>query len=125
MNTSEILNCTQHFVTNEQIAAGVVEPRRDRKDLIKSLLTFDELPSGKVLSCRAKWIAELCLEEGYKNIMIGGAPFFMSHLESALKNLGMVPVYSFSKRFVDEVVLVDGSVEKKSIFKHIGFVEVK
>jgi hypothetical protein len=125
MNTSEILNCTQHFVTNEQIAAGVVEPRRDRKDLIKSLLTFDELPSEKVLMCRAKWIAELCLEEGYKNVMIGGAPFFMSHLESALKNLCMVPVYSFSKRFVDEVVLVDGSVEKKSIFKHIGFVEVK
>ena len=54
--------------------------------------------------------------------MIGGAPFLMSPLESALLNNGIEPVYAFSTRESVEKKLPDGSVQKTNIFKHKGFV---
>ena len=57
--------------------------------------------------------------------MIGGAPYFMSTLEKKLKEYGIKPLYSFSKRIVEESEDKDtGEVVKKTIFKHLGFVEV-
>ena len=54
--------------------------------------------------------------------MIGGAPFLMGALESALLDYGITPVYAFSKRESVEEVQKDGSVKKINIFRHAGFI---
>ena len=118
-----IVNLTQHNPTPEQIRKGV-ENLDERHEEIKELLTFDEIPTKEELEDRAKRLARIVLEEGvYDAAMIGGAPYFMSYLEKALKEAGIQPLYSFTRREVEEVK--DGDkVIKKSVFKHIGFVEV-
>lgn len=116
----KILNLTQHDSTQDQYAAGVVEPAD--KSEIKSLLTFNHLPSLQDMTDRAEKLAHL--SEGYDYVMVGGAPYFMSSLEKALKAKGITPLYAFSQRECVEVHNPDGSVSKTFIFKHEGFVEV-
>ena len=118
----KILNLTQHKPTEEQIKAGVIEPTEIKSD-IQTLLTFDDIPSKEEMEERAFRLARICVEEGLNKAMIGGAPYFMSTLEKVLKDNGIQPLYSFSKRVVEEVETENG-VEKKVIFKHLGFVEV-
>ena len=55
--------------------------------------------------------------------MIGGAPFFMSALEAALKERGVRAVHAFSRRESGEERLPDGSVRKTQVFRHAGWVE--
>ena len=57
-------------------------------------------------------------------VMIGGAPFFMAALESALRDVGVTPIYAFSKREVVEEPQSDGSVKKTAVFRHAGFVGI-
>jgi len=54
--------------------------------------------------------------------MIGGAPYFMGALESALLEAGVEPVYAFSRRVSEEMIQPDGSVRKVGVFRHVGFV---
>lgn len=118
----EILNLTQHTETKEQAQAGVIT--LDNHEQVKSLLTFDFLPSKETLKSRAEEIAYLCTQNGAKKAMIGGAPFFMSALEKALKERGITPVYAFSRRESVEEQGKNGEVIKKNIFVHLGFVEL-
>ena len=127
----KILNLTQHKATPEQIAAGVVEPPTAIKQTIKRLLTFEQLPAWGDIVIRAEELAKiashvfLCELRGEKKVvMIGGAPYLMAPLQRALKQRGFTVVYAFSKRTVEETQQPDGTVEKKIIFKHIGFIEV-
>ena len=118
-----IVNLTQHNPTPEQRTKGV-ENLDERHEEIKELLTFEEIPTKKELEDRSKRLARIAAEEGvYTSAMIGGTPYFMSYLEKALKEVGIQPLYTFSKRETEEVKEGD-KVVKKSIFKHIGFVEV-
>jgi len=121
-----ILNLTQHSATPEQIASGVRNPgsEKDRQEIVK-LLTFDEPPTIEEMTDRAEGLAKMARDE-YRvaSAMIGGAPFFMGVLETALKNHGIAPVYAFSKRESVDQKLEDGTVIKVSVFKHVGFVEV-
>lgn len=124
-----IINLTQHNATADQIAAGVIEPSPEDKKIIQNGLTFDELPSAEEMEWRAYGLATLVTNMGAANashhtVMIGGAPFFMSFLEKALKAQGHRPVYAFSRRESVDQVLEDGSIRKVAIFKHLGFVEV-
>ena len=117
----KILNLTQHLATPEQVAQGVVDlSEQDRKALV-SAITFEDLPNVETLANRAKKVCDIAVKYGIKNVMIGGAPFFMSTLEKALKSDGMMPVYAFSKRTVVEKQQSDGTVVKTAIFKHEGF----
>jgi len=118
----KILNLTQHKPTEEQIKAGVIEPS-EIKSVIQTLLTFDAIPSKEEIEERAFRLAKIAYSEGIEKVMIGGAPYLMSSLEKYLKHLGMKPLYAFSKRVVEEINTENG-VEKKVIFKHLGFVEV-
>lgn len=137
-----IVNLTQHDATPEQIAQGV-HNIAIAKDYLVASLTFDEIPSIETLRKRAKYIAKLVLpsivteteEDGSlltKSVieaheicaMIGGAPFFMPFLERALLERDITPLYAFSKRVSVEETQPDGSVVKKNVFKHEGFVEV-
>lgn len=124
MNT--IINLTQHNATPEQTAAGVIEPA-DKK-MIQRLLTFEELPSAEDMESRADLLALMVtnmeMGGGSRKVLLGGAPFFMSFLEKALKKAGHQPVYAFSKRESVDQVLEDGTVRKTAVFKHLGFVEV-
>lgn len=132
----KILNLTQHVATPEQIEAGVFEPTDEDKKEIQELLTFEEIPTTEVMETRANILALRASEafEALENpdeyvfikkiAMIGGAPYFMSALESALKNDGFEVLYAFSKRESVDQVQLDGSVRKVAVFKHVGFVEV-
>ena len=116
-----IINLTQHTSTDDQIRAGVVTPAQ--KELIKELLTFNDLPNQEEILNRVSKLATIAEMHGAHAAMIGGAPFLMSALERELKNRRITPVYAFSKRVVTERT-TDGKTEKISVFRHLGFVEV-
>ena len=117
----QILNLTQHTASSEQISDGVTEP--SEKSKVQQLLTFDSLPSQEELHERAQQLAEVAAAAKAKAAMIGGAPFFMGHLERALKERGVRPLYAFSQRASVEEKQPDGSVKKSAVFRHIGWVE--
>lgn len=115
----KIINLTQHTATPDQRISGVVDhPEREK---LQKLLTFDEIPSPEEITDRAEKIAKMA--SGYREAMIGGAPFLMSALEWELFKVTCVPLYAFSKRVVNEVVDNNGNVQKVSEFRHRGFVE--
>ncbi|MCX2802268.1 hypothetical protein OQJ68_10770 [Microbulbifer thermotolerans] len=118
-----ILNLTQHCATPDQLAAGVIDlPEEFRQELLE-LLTFEQLPDADELKRRA-WRV-VCLADHYVGAaaMIGGAPFFMAPLESALRRAGWRVLYAFSRRESVEETQPDGSVRKTNVFRHVGFVE--
>ena len=129
-----ILNLTQHTATPDQIVAGVVDLPELERQMLQKLLTFEELPSVQDLADRAAAI--LYLIEGtdwhpgqldgesphFESAMIGGAPFLMPILAESLKESGLLPVYAFSQRVVEEQGDEAGSVRKVAVFRHIGFV---
>lgn len=115
-----ILNLTQHDATEEQ-TPFVRDLTGEQKTELRKLLTFDSLPTDEEMLERAEKIATIADSNEAAMAMIGGAPFFMSVLEQALKNKGVVPVYAFSLRRSSDVVLPDGTVKKTSVFVHIGF----
>ena len=121
-----ILNLTQHSATPEQIAQGVgdLNPHHGEIQQLKSLLTFESLPTAEEVYERAYAIAALAQSYFVDVAMIGGAPYLMGALERALNKVGIKPVYAFSERVSEEQVQEDGSVHKVNVFKHIGFVEV-
>ena len=134
-----ILNLTQHKSTQNQNCIDLVGPDLE---LLKALLAFNEMPSRAEINQRAAKIAALCLEvaqEAFRQMhdmdietvdcnycefaaMIGGAPFLMSALESALLKAGIKPCYAFSRRESVEKE-VDGKVIKTAVFNHVGFVD--
>ena len=62
-------------------------------------------------------LAQIAKDSGADAAMIGGAPFLMSSLVTALRQQGLAPLYAFSKR-----VSQDGPDGKKfSLFKHAGW----
>jgi len=121
----KILNLTQHKASDEQVAAGVVDLGETQKKELSKLLTFDHLPSETEMCTRAIQIAQIAYEEWAMRAMIGGAPFFMSHLEDALKVRAIAPLYAFSRRESREEKMEDGSIKKSSVFRHLGFVPAK
>ena len=117
----KIVNLTQHPSSAEQKEAGVFDLPKD--SVLFDALTFNELPSKEAIETRAKLIAGIALTNDATHAMIGGAPYLMSALETALKSRGVQPLYAFSERVSVEKE-VNGEVVKTSVFKHLGFVEV-
>lgn len=113
-----ILNLTQHLATAEQIEAGVTEAPCDLTDL----LTFTHIPRPEDITSRARQIADIAASSGATKAMIGGAPYLMGALESALHKLGITPLYAFSLRESIEVQ-ENGVTVKRSVFRHIGFIQ--
>ena len=118
---TKIINLTQHAPAREQAEAGVFEPAD--KQRVRELLNFNELPNKEAINERAEKLASIAESMGAKKALIGGAPYLMAPLEKALKAKGIAPLYAFSKRVSVEAQLPDGSVEKKIIFRHEGFIE--
>ena len=116
-----MINLTQHQATAEQVAQGVIELDAEDAAILRQWLTFDKLPTDTEIIARAIFIADLALSYGVKQVMIGGAPFLMPALDSALRSEGILPRYAFSTRVSSETV-IDGVVTKTNVFKHIGFI---
>lgn len=121
-NIMKILNLTQHVATQEQIAEGVVEPSANDKKSIQSLLTFDHLPTWGEIIGSAEELANIASSYGTEGAMIGGAPYLMAPLERALGNVRIIPFYAFSIRESVEETAEDGSIIKRNVFRHKGFV---
>ena len=115
-----IYNLTQHVATPEQ-AVNVIEPAN--KAEIQELLTFETPPTIAEIQKRASALARQ-VPEGIMLAMIGGAPYLMSSLEKELTFRGIQPLYSFSERVSVEEKQNDGTVVKKSVFRHKNFVAV-
>lgn len=116
------INLTQHQATKEQKEDGVFDLQGEEKQTLVEALTFNTLPSYEVVCAAAKLIAQIAAEHSCDKAMIGGAPFLMRPLEDALMSKNITPLYAFSKRESVEETQEDGSVIKKSVFKHMGFV---
>lgn len=58
----------------------------------------------------------------FRQVMVGGAPFFMGSLCAALKEYGLEPVFAFSTRESVYEVHPGGSVRKTTVFRHSGWV---
>lgn len=112
-----IINITQHNPSIEQVEAGVYNSPKHAE--IKQLLTFDDPPSVEKMEDIALQLTKICLDEKAEAAMIGGAPFFMSILETELRRYSVKPLYAFSKRFV----LEEDDGKKTSVFKHICFID--
>lgn len=127
---NKILNLTQHQSTAEQQAVGVVDLPAEERAKLQELLTFDDLPDQQDMHDRAAFLATMAYDALDDNgcgligrqVMIGGAPFFMGHLERALREQGLQPIYAFSRRAVEEKPQPDGSIRKIAVFRHEGFV---
>ena len=117
----KIVNLTQHAASSEQREQGVSEPAD--KERVKTLLTFEDLPTREEMIERAAELADIAVAERADSVMIGGAPFFMAPLEVALLWKGVKPLYAFSCRETMEEQLPDGGVRKTAVFRHLGFVE--
>jgi len=116
-----MINLTQHGAVQEQLQLGVVDLPQGEGSVgayVRELLTFETLPSSRVLLDRADEIARVAADHGHDAAMIGGAPFFMGALERALNNKGIKPYYAFSMR---DSIEKDGV--KTSVFRHAGFVD--
>lgn len=123
---TKIINLTQHNATAEQAVVGVFNiGDTELNTAVKQLLTFNtiEEASAESMEARAEKLATIAAKCGADAAMIGGAPYFMSALERALKVSGIKPLYAFSVRESREVTNPDGSVTKTNVFKHVGFVE--
>jgi len=122
-----ILNLTQHPASAEQAEAGVISCKNQKE--LKELLNFSEIPSKAEVSRTATMLAGLASmelkepEKGTCSAMIGGAPYLMSALVAELKTQGITPLCSYTQRVSVEETQKDGSVVKKSIFRHEGWVQ--
>lgn len=127
MTERTIINMTQHEATEDQRAAGVIEPLP--KDQRQELLTFKTLPEGHEVWWRAREVAcvaaTLCKRHRTSEVLIAGAGFLMLPLTQMLWSLDLTPLWSFSERVAEESPGEDGVVELRYRFKHTGFVEVE
>ena len=115
------LNLTQHYATQAQIDAGVVEPT-DKAKVIRLLTFSGHVPSRDEIDWVVSELVNLAIGECIDRIMIGGAPFLMRRLDERIEMMGFTPVYAFSERVSVETVKDDGTVVKTAEFNHLGFV---
>ena len=120
------LNLTQHTATEEQKNAGVYDMTDIYQAELRALLTFETLPTQDEVVERAQRLANMAARSiglGMTRVMIGGAPYLMAQLEKELRLRHMKPTYAFSARESVEVTGADGQVTKRSVFRHLGFVD--
>ena len=125
----KVLNFTQHTLTKEQIESLVEEGfnleniETEAPQYLKNCLTFTECPSREELQFRAEALADYAqIQCEATDVIVGGAPYLMGALETALIERGIKPRYAFTERVVEETVNPDGTTTKTSVFRHSGWV---
>jgi len=114
------INLTQHDSTTEQ---GCAPRSKEQTQRIKELLTIAELPDERDLTRRAVALAELARTAGATEAMVGSVNYLTLFLDPALRQRRIQPLYAFSQRESVEIAQEDGSVIKKSVFRHLGFIK--
>jgi len=121
-----ILNLTQHSATPDQKKAGVIDLSKENRDVLLPLLNFPSVEATCAIEARAEKLANLVDGASFNTpkpaVMIGGAPYLMGPLEVALARRRYKVVYAFSVRSSVEVEQSDGTVVKRTVFEHAGFV---
>lgn len=122
-----IINLTQHPASQEQLDQGVFDLPDDERNTLSGLLTFEQAPQASSMARRARALVELAwdalgAEVAHPGAMIGGAPYFMATLERALMEADIRPMYSFTRREVEETQMPDGTTRKVAVFRHLDFV---
>lgn len=92
---AKTINLTGTPATAEQLEEGVVDLPEAAATKVSKLATFTRIPQQNLLAARAADIAELAVQAGATHAVIGGEPYFVGHLEAALKAQGIQPLYSF------------------------------
>lgn len=120
-----LINLTQHKINSEQLANlfdhGIAVIDCEPQPHIQANITFDELPSPEVLRKRAFVVAEIASLQGANYALVGGAGYFMRHLEDELLARNITPLHAFTMREVVETVK-DGETVKTAVFRHKGFI---
>ena len=119
MSNVQILNLTQHVATNEQKEAGVIDVSPEHRQALTDALTINY---GDSLKRKADEVLAIASYYRCQAVMIGGAPFFMAGLAAELEYAGYEVLFAFSERESVEVTAPDGSIQKRSVFRHKGFV---
>ncbi|MEQ1697321.1 MAG: hypothetical protein ABL901_15925 [Hyphomicrobiaceae bacterium] len=118
-----IANLTLHEASDEQKVDGVFDV--PDHSVLAMLLTFQSLPDKATIGARASALADIARETKAEAAMIGGALWLMAPLESALRSVGINPVYAFSVReSTKDVRQSDGSTMKTQVFRHAGWIWV-
>lgn len=118
-----IINLTGCAATQEQLDAGVFEPSERCKQVIRTILTFEELPEPIDVYVRAMDLAKIASLEGAEAAMIGGEPYLMRPLSESLHTENIQPLYAFFRHEGIEEAQADGSIVKRTEARHLGFVE--
>lgn len=124
----DTINLTMLVATEEQVEAGVIDlPTKDR-DALCDLLRFDSVPLPSDILYAVEKIAALCsaavaLRPGIRKAMIDGSPWLTAPLEAALRERGIVPVYSFYTWVLEDIEQEDGTIVKGRECRHLGFIE--
>jgi len=97
MNT--IFNCTLNEVSPFQLE-GVYTINslfiEDQKEKRKDLLSFHWKPSQEEMEFRAGKLAQMAKATGAIEALLEGPSFFVSTLESAMRDKGILPIYAYS-----------------------------
>ncbi|MGL6099175.1 MAG: hypothetical protein ACRC0G_06095 [Fusobacteriaceae bacterium] len=135
----KVLNFTVHKLTKDQILGGGIEPSDYVKEQISLYTNVLSTPDASDLKWRAKKLVNLMfsscetIKEDLFNhdsdkeicVMIGSGPPAMTHfLVIAMKEEGIIPCFSHSKRECVETNNEDGTVSKNYVFKHESFYTV-
>ena len=124
----KVLNFTQHTLTKEQIDSLVGEGfsleniEIEAPQWLKDHLIFTSCPTREEVEFRAGAVSDYAESLGATDVVVGGAPYFMGALETALEFRGIKPRYAFTERVAVETVNPDGSTTKTSVFRHSGWV---
>lgn len=88
-----ILNLTYAPATQEQIEAGVIEPKD--KLAVKRLLSFSTPPTKNQIKERTIKLANIANEHGVGFAMVGDVSYLTAALEKQLRLLAITPVHNF------------------------------
>lgn len=117
---NRILNLTQHRATPAQMEDGIENVPSRLAEQLERLLTFPADYGLTCLSLSAKALAAMAHQLGYEQVMIGGLPALMSHLEREMIALDISVGYARTERVSIDTPQPDGSNKKVSTFRYAG-----
>lgn len=112
-----------HALTEEQKEAAFAEFCIDRIEEIRSPFNIDPHSSLEEVKALATEFATK-VPEGTVVACVAGELTFTMSLTALLKERGIKVVTATTERVSKERVLVDGSVEKTNVFRHVAFREL-
>ncbi len=115
------INLTQYPALADQGMVTDIVMEEDRNLLLEAL-NFEWLPSQAEIEGAVHTLVGLAEKYSADFAMIGGAHYLTAPLDAGLRASGITPLYAFTARESTEETLLDGSVRKIQVLRHLGFV---